>query len=205
MRKGLSLLKPYLHTIILNNNVAEKVKYLNVPTLVDEKTLKSDIAKGAVQFAELDKLICKEKEPQYILITTDSLEQGYLAVSYLAAGFNRKHGVCEDASWDAKLEKAETELEFWEENELQIPVIEEGSLRQSIGGGNDPFSMGNTFMQGNQNGFCAIQVPDLRLILRRIFCPRPKDNRLMKNTHVSDDFCLCAKVPDIMPSSPFLL
>jgi hypothetical protein len=149
--KKLSLLKPYLHTDILDNEAREKVTYLSIPTTVDQKTLQADIKKGAPQFRELTGLLEKENEPQYIMISTDNLEQGYMAVSYLAAGFNRKHGVERDDEWDSLLDSADDLSEKWEESQLQIPVITEIDLKVSMGGGNDPFVMGNTFAQFNQN------------------------------------------------------
>ncbi len=54
------------------------------------RALKKDIQLGASQFSDLDKLIEKENEPKYILLKTHNLEQGYLAVTYLAAGFDKK-------------------------------------------------------------------------------------------------------------------
>ena len=62
-KRNLSVLKPYLQTMILDNEVKERVEYLNIPTLVDMKTLKADIRKGAAQFSGLEALISKKKEP----------------------------------------------------------------------------------------------------------------------------------------------
>lgn len=152
MRRML-LLKPYLHTTVLQNELAEKAKYLNIPTNIDRFSLAEDVKLGAKQFAELDKLVKKENEPKYILITTDNLEQGYVAVTYLAAAFNRKHGVFEGPDWNRDLDKAVASMEEWEERATQIPVIEESELRQSMGPCNDPFAMNNMFIQGNQNGY----------------------------------------------------
>lgn len=152
MRGKLSLLKPYLHNLFASNQWMEKKKYLNVPTSVDLKSLKQDIKKGASQFSELDKLVEKENEPKYIFISTDNLEQGYMAVTYLAAAFNRKHGVEQDSEWDSRLEIADINSEEWEEDCLRIPVIGVSELKQTMGGGNDPFSMGGLFLQGNQSG-----------------------------------------------------
>jgi hypothetical protein len=149
--KNSSLLKSYLHTDILDNEAREKVIYLSIPTTVDQKTLQADIKKGARQFQELTGLLEKENEPQYIMISTDNLEQGYMAVPYLAAGFNRKHGVERDDEWDSLLDSADDLSEKWEESQLLIPVITEIDLKVSMGGGNDPFVMGNTFAQFNQN------------------------------------------------------
>ena len=59
--KRLSLLKPYVHTAVLQNQIAEKVKYLNIPTRIDEQALAADIKMGAKQFTELDKLVKKRR------------------------------------------------------------------------------------------------------------------------------------------------
>jgi hypothetical protein len=130
----------------------EKATYLNIPTGVDHKTLQADIKKGAQQFRDLSGLLEKENEPKYIMISTDNLEQGYMAVSYLAAGFNRKHGTEKNEEWECQLDTTDGFSGEWEESNLQIPVIRESELKQSMGGGNDPFSMGNIFAQGNQHG-----------------------------------------------------
>ena len=73
--KRMSILKPYLHTSVLSERQSENAKYLKIPADMDGCLLEKDIKKGAKQFAELEKLVKKENEPQYILIATDNLEQ----------------------------------------------------------------------------------------------------------------------------------
>lgn len=152
--KRMSILKPYLHTSVLSERQSENAKYLKIPADMDGCLLEKDIKKGAKQFAELEKLVKKENEPQYILIATDNLEQGYLAVTYLAASFNQKHGI--ELECDEDLDKAATDMEEWEECAYRIPVIEERELRQSMGSINDPFAVNNMFMLGAQNGFAQL-------------------------------------------------
>lgn len=152
-KRNLSVLKPYLQTMILDNEVKERVEYLNIPTLVDMKTLKADIRKGAAQFSGLEALISKKKEPRYILITTKNLEQGYLAVTYLAACFNRKHGMYTDQEWDKYLNETDTGDREWTECEGRIPVIREKDLI-SYGApsvNRDPFAERNYFVEGFKN------------------------------------------------------
>ena len=159
MKKNLSLLKPYLKTVTLKRETMfsdrfERIKYLKIPTLVDAESLKEDVKLGAKQFQELDKLLNKENEPQYILITTKNVEQAYMAVTYWAAGFNRKNGIEKDVDWDEELDGAEIEIEEWEESSLKIPVIPEYLLNSINGGEDSPFSsfsIGNLSMQGQQN------------------------------------------------------
>ena len=146
MRKKLSLLKPHLNTIRLDNEIAEQVTYLNIPSTVDAGTLEADIRLGAEQFKGLTELLEKENEPKYIVITCNNLEQGYMAVTYLAAGFNRKHGIEAGEDCEYTLDEEET----WKEDSSRIPVIEFDELRQGFGDGNQPFGMNGLFMQGMQ-------------------------------------------------------
>lgn len=118
MSKKLSLLKPNVENVILKNGVTEKATYLQVPDTVDQVTLQKDIEMGATQFAELDALLNKENEPKYILISTDNLEMGYMAVSYLAAGFNRKKEESDEDEYayiDDNDEYADNEFEYNDE------------------------------------------------------------------------------------------
>ena len=153
MRKKLSLLKPYVHIAVINNKWMEKVSYLKIPSLVDVKNLRADVKMGAVQFSQLDELIVKENEPKYILINTDSLEQGYLAVTYLAAGFNRKHDMDADEENDEHLDETESNLSEWDENPRQIPVIHDYEFRMNLfeGENNSTFGVNDIFMMGGQN------------------------------------------------------
>lgn len=152
MKRKLSILKPDVQNAVIESLFMEKISYLNVPSELDIKKLRSDVKMGAIQFAELDKLLMKENEPQYILISTNNLEQGYLAVSYLAAGFNRKHDVDMSICQDEYLDGTQTKMTEWQESPIRIPVIKENELSQFSfnGSNNDIFAMNDTFMQGNQ-------------------------------------------------------
>ncbi len=147
MNKNLSILSPDVCSFVLNNEVSEKVTYLNVPLNVSLDDLKADIKLGANQFEELARLVEKEHEPRYIVITTYNLEQGYMAVSYLQAAFIHKHGKVfgDDEVYNSNKCKCET----WEENPFQIPIINETDLKQRIYNFNNSFSFGNSFALGN--------------------------------------------------------
>ena len=54
MAKKLSLLKPNVHMTTLNNEVKERVDYLQIPSCVGKQALKNDVMLGATQFCELD-------------------------------------------------------------------------------------------------------------------------------------------------------
>ena len=85
MAKKLSLLKPELKQKYLRNAVSEHVEYIDVPGDIGIDALQSDIKNGAVHMKELEQLITKKKEPKYIIINAENEEQGYMAVSYMAA------------------------------------------------------------------------------------------------------------------------
>lgn len=153
MKKQLSILKPYVQNAVIDGRAMDKVSYLSIPSELDLKKLRSDVKMGASQFSELDQLLVKENEPKYILISTNNLEQGYLAVTYLAAGFNRKHGVNTDFGQDKCLDEMQTNITEWEESPVCVPLIMEHELMQFLSSGNchnDIFSINNMFMQGDE-------------------------------------------------------
>lgn len=153
MKKQLSILKPYVQNAVIDGNTIDKVSYLSIPSELDLKKLRSDVKMGARQFSELDQLLVKENEPKYILISANNLEQGYLAVTYLAAGFNRKHGMDTDFGQDECLDETQTNIAEWLESPVCVPLIREHELAQfSSNGGlhNDIFAMNGMFMQGNE-------------------------------------------------------
>ena len=159
MRKNLSLLRPRVCTQVLKNKCREKVTFLDIPEDVDLKSLKRDVKLGAKQFSELEALIQKENEPQYILIYTDNQEQGYMAVTYLEAGFNRKHNrEKESYIWEETEGESKKDVdlqEVWLEDDFQVPIIEESCLkrwlRNDLG---DIYSTSGWSMMGARNNIC---------------------------------------------------
>lgn len=123
MKKRLSILKPKIHRALIKNDHMENVYYLNVPCELGIKALKADVKAGACQFAGMDQLIEKEKEPRYILISASNLEQGYLAVTYLAAGFNEKHSANMDVMPDDRMDEEQMCVEEWMESPDRKSVV----------------------------------------------------------------------------------
>ena len=142
MAKGLSLLKPELKHRYLKNAVAERVEYIDVPDGIGFKELQADVKNGAMHMKELVHLLTKKKEPRYIIINAETEEQGYMAVSYLAACFARKHDrvskedelgdmlFTPDTEEQSKPEYIEfgadaddSEGECWEETAYRVPVL----------------------------------------------------------------------------------
>ena len=159
--RTLSLTKPYVHTVKFSIDSESKdrfggchknITYLNIPPILKLEDLRCDVKMGAVQFAELDALVKKENEPQYILLSVNNLEQGYLAVTYLAAAFNEKNNRNLFDDPELNLDDAENMIDYWDESPFQIPVIEEHELLSQIGDGADamPFPIGNMAGLGYQ-------------------------------------------------------
>ena len=165
MAKKLSLLKPELKQKYLRNAVSEHVEYIDVPGDIGIDALQSDIKNGAVHMKELEQLITKKKEPKYIIINAENEEQGYMAVSYMAACFAQKHHVIEkeedlgevtEASDTEENEKPEYielpedednwEEECWQETAYRVPVISVVELMAEFNKNRDPFS---PFTSGN--------------------------------------------------------
>lgn len=108
---------------------AERVKYLEIPGDVTEKTLQADIRKGAVHLKEVQELLKKDREQKtkYIVVNCSKEEDGLLAVSYLEACYMSREreenpGDYEDAE-GMKNQPKGGKLEEWMENPYQIPVV----------------------------------------------------------------------------------
>lgn len=149
MRKKhiLSITKPEIHTLRLDQDILETVEYLEVPEDVSEEALKKDIDYGACQFAEIIP-ITEKKKSQYILIFADSREQGLMAVSYMAACFNQKN---KDLFYDKNEKDGDGKISKWVENPFQIPIIQESQLNDTLGFGMDSFSFHNNMFLGEEN------------------------------------------------------
>lgn len=157
MEKRLSLLKPVLGAVTLQNETNERVEFLQIPICNGIGALEKDVKLGATQFKELDKLLNKKKEPQYILITTDNLELGYMAVTYLASGFEQIKSNIEWGSneTDFPLEIGYDDMEYekWEESKYKIPIIREEQLNQELWNYSEGVPMGPFYAQENRSYF----------------------------------------------------
>lgn len=153
MAKRLSLLKPNVRNITLMNDAKERVDFLQIPMCNGKLALENDVKLGAVQFQGLNKLLEKKKEPHYILITTDNLEMGYMAVSYLATGFNHKkyEELYQDCDCEFPIiDSIEVDMEEWEESQYKIPIILEEQINQELWNRNEGVPMGSFYGQANR-------------------------------------------------------
>ena len=145
MARTLSVLRPDVKTVILDNEIKEKVTYLDIEEDLNLSSLQNDVKKGALQFKELDKLVEKANEPKYILITTNNKEFGYMAVTYLAAAFNNKK-----MRGKSEVEDEPDGMPEWQEDAWRVPIITESELNQHIGNENEGFPNGPFYTMGNQ-------------------------------------------------------
>lgn len=154
MQKKLMLVKPNIGKAVIReeNLPPEHITFLDIPGEFGLHELEQDIRAGAVQFKELVSLLEKKNQPRYILITASNLEQGYMAVTYLAAAYNNKDGLLKDSCGES-FDDTENQIEEWVEDPFRIPVVEDSALKQSLGDYNDPFGMGDYFVQGNQRNW----------------------------------------------------
>lgn len=144
--KRISVLKPDIRKGIMKNEQADKFTFLSIPENLGINDLKKDIKLGAVHFKELCNTIEKENDSKYVVVTSESLEMGYIAITYLAACYNEKKGKAYE--WhDTNDEK--TGVEEWLENDFQIPVIDENELIMFNNNNNHSFPIGDVFAQAN--------------------------------------------------------
>ena len=154
MQKKLRLVKPKIGKAVIRREdlPPEHITFLDIPEEFGMRELEQDIRAGAVQFKELVPLLQKKNPPRYILITASDLEQAYMAVTYLAAAYNNEEKLLKDLCGEL-FDDTENQIEEWEEDPFRIPVVEDSALKQSLGDYNDPFGMGDYFVQGNQRNW----------------------------------------------------
>ncbi len=87
----INLLKPDIVTGFLENGKGQEITYLQVKPDMDIKSLKEDIAHGAVHLGEVAELAVR-KPSRFVVIKCKNRESGLLAVSYLASIYNTAEG-----------------------------------------------------------------------------------------------------------------
>lgn len=80
-----TILKPDIRVEYLSKKTPEKVTYLQIPSSVSIESLDKDIKKGAVQYKEVRDYLNKETSSNFIVMSTDNKEHGYMAIMYLEA------------------------------------------------------------------------------------------------------------------------
>lgn len=169
--KKLNLLMPDVHTGYLGTRRKEQVRYLSIPSGLSMKMIKDDMKTGEVIFQGLREQL--EKQPcRTVVIRTNSEEVGLMAVSYLAAAYNRmehRNEMSEEEPYDGLSESAdpdiyeedeaydeefmdecEDESEFWNESPARVPIVEMNEIRGFWGMDNFGVFQDRSFhMQGN--------------------------------------------------------
>lgn len=87
--KKLNLVSPVIKTGFLCNGYGQKVKYLGVNPALDEEKLKEDIEFGFDFLKDIESL--SERNPaHFLVINCRNVEDGYMALSYIASMYNVK-------------------------------------------------------------------------------------------------------------------
>ena len=169
--KKLSLLKPDKRQVFLEKGKGQSVNYLNIPKDIDIKSLEKDVQNGASHFKELLG-VANKKPSRVVVIDCTNEEQGLMAVTYLAAIYNKKDKVVEHEynpdeqfSTEAKFKDikdyedyfndavidndpdvyGEENLVEWEECAFSMPIIMAKDLLNDY---NDPFAS-SPFQENN--------------------------------------------------------
>lgn len=153
-----TLLKADTKVIYLDNKASEKVSYLAIDMELNKKSLLYDIKNGASHFSEVKEFLEKKNKSRMIVISSDTKENGLMAVSYLAACMNQASELGEMLDeYDGYLIGEKNPFEeiscdeeedyynvgsSWCEDVSRIPLIEAGELRSYITNGGEDFNFG---------------------------------------------------------------
>ncbi|MCR4589744.1 MAG: AAA family ATPase [Lachnospiraceae bacterium] len=168
--KKLNLLAPEIVNGFMEGRGRECIKYLQLSSTLGKSELLEDIRNGAPFFNNLKEQL--ESSPaKTVVIRADNEEEGYMALSYLAAVYNETDNidlmsdVCADDDLSEETGEDYFEAEFgddeddplceaevWRENALKIPLISAGDISMYLGGPEfDVFGSDGFGMQGRRN------------------------------------------------------
>ena len=159
----LNMLIPDYNVKYTDYGKGDKIKYLSIPDNITMKSLEEDIKAGAIQFKE-----CMEMEKKglsrVVMISCSNEEDGYMAVSYLAAMENERLGIksnmysfadikersfhedAERITYDDILDSEAEDLEYIEENMGDYEIddaYEESAFRVPVISLNEVIGMPN--------------------------------------------------------------
>ena len=102
-----SKMKPSIQSGYLNKGFGQLVTYLDVPA-IGMKQLKDDVAAGAKQYQQLVEFL-EGKPSKYVVIRATNMEEGLMAISYLAGEFNQREGLHRSFAEEAYAEELSKE------------------------------------------------------------------------------------------------
>ena len=114
------LVKPEIKNAFLKNGRSEKVTYLEIPKDFYNYSLESDIEKGGKHYKEIQEIVKKPRLSRVIAITSDSLEMGLMAITYLSMHLQDVRLREGDIPFDTELDES---AHFWYESSVRIPMI----------------------------------------------------------------------------------
>ncbi len=98
----LNMLIPDYEVKYSNEGKGQRIKYLNISDDITRESLKEDIKAGAVQFKECLEMSDKGLS-RVVMISCSNEENGYMAVSYLAAMENEKLGLVKRGDYSSAI------------------------------------------------------------------------------------------------------
>lgn len=138
------LVKPPVEEMYLNNKYNEKAVYIKLPEKYEEYSLEADIKNGGIQYSRLTKVLQKRNISRVITLSSDTVEMGIIAVSYLAMKLaKRQGGYEENPEWEA------VSGCLWTESDRKIPIITISELSANMRRSEYPFE---------ENGFLVAQA-----------------------------------------------
>lgn len=138
------LIKPKIENLVLKNMASEQVLYLNVDEDLNLRSLRNDLENGALFYKGVLPYIEKHKYSRVTFISTDHIELGYMAVTYIANSLNKKHKVLNKEELFGYTPFAKDSeyigdacnnayVETWCENETLIPIIDVDDVLSYLG------------------------------------------------------------------------
>ena len=185
----LQLLKAEERTYYLNEGKGEKVTYLQIPEGLGRAGLKSDVANGALPFAELQKMVEKTAGDmsRVVVLRGNNEEMLYMATTYLAAVGNEKCGA--ECTWDEgdtdefdkyfedfeyDEDEPDMEPEEWEESPSKLPIIKASDLwkysadRNLAAFGNDFLAAGIQPIVNSQPYWMSCRREPVAIVLNKV-------------------------------------
>ncbi len=147
MGKKKSLVKaPIKEKYLVNGNISERVLYIELPEDYLEYSIDGAIKNGGFQFEEVKDLTQKKRISRVISVTVDSMEMGFMAVSYLAMNLAKRQGGYEESlPFDCNSDSNE-----WTESDRKIPVISISELMAYMRNDEAPFENAGFLMARSQ-------------------------------------------------------
>ncbi len=120
--------------------------------------VESDIRVGASVFNEVSDYIKKDYDSRYIMIDTDSLEFGYMAISYLHSAYLNRDNLDENYAYYAEYDEGNL-IDEWQEYSDLIPIINGSEANSILADEYNNYGVGNYSNMNQLFGECTDSKP----------------------------------------------